>query len=202
MGIDMGDDPAAFFSKHLDMPARLLFISGTGRREIPGVAFIPKQLTSLSIHTGENMQPQRIRFADAAPFLVTSSASEEEARSRLPPACWEEDVIIRFRPNINIDAGPDSRAFEEDGWRELAVFEGSAEGGRGGHKATIRCIFKTPRCLSLNVDLKTGKMAPRDQQLYGLLARDRRVNSAFPRTHCPSFFFGGGGRGHRHRYGH
>lgn len=66
-GLDMGDGPADFFSRHLGISSRLLFISGNGRREIPGVAYIPSQLTSLTVNAGDDSQPQRIRFADAAP---------------------------------------------------------------------------------------------------------------------------------------
>ncbi|KAJ2969366.1 hypothetical protein NQ176_g8701 [Zarea fungicola] len=180
-GIDMGDEPANFFGSHLGIPVRLLFIAGSGHREIPGAPFIPRHLMSLSIRPHETRQPQRIRFADAAPLLITSCKSEQEARSRLPSANQGEDVIILFRPNVHIDVDPDSQPFEEDNWKELLVYSQDAS----VEKAVIRCIFKTPRCVSLNVDLKTGRRAPRDQQMYGLLAPDRRVNNAFP--HKPVF---------------
>lgn len=176
-GVDMGDGPAAFFTKHLGISSRLLFISGNGRREIPGIAYIPKQLTSLTVHAGRDPQPQRIRFADAAPFLVTSTASEDEVKSRLPEDERDEDIILRLRPNIHIDVGKDIVPFDEDDWRELVVTSASDE----KQQATIRCVFTCPRCLSLNVDLGTGTRAPRERQLYGLLAKDRRVNTAFPR---------------------
>jgi uncharacterized protein len=175
-GVDMGDEAARFFTKHIGSPTRLLYISGSGKREIPGLAYVPNNLSSVTIRTGDRLEPQRIRFADAAPFLVTSSASEENVRLRLPQDGRSEDVLIRFRSNIHIDVGA-TRAFDEDDWREVTILseDGSTK------KAIIRCIFKTPRCLSLNVDLKTGTTAPRDRQLYGLIAKDRRVNSAFSR---------------------
>ncbi|KAH9884844.1 hypothetical protein F4778DRAFT_761910 [Xylariomycetidae sp. FL2044] len=180
-GIDVGDGSAKFFSQHLGMSVRLLYISGSGSREIPGIAYVPQLLSPLTVRAGENLQPQKIRFADAAPLLITSSASEEDARSRLPAASQDEDVIIRFRANLHVDVGPQTRPYDEDDWKELTIFssDGSVE------KATIQCIFRTPRCLSLNANLKTGTMAAREQQMYGLLARDRRVNSAFP--HKPVF---------------
>lgn len=177
VGVDMGDELAQFFTRHLGIPSRLLFISGKGRRDIPGIAYIPRHIASLTVNTGGDFQPQRIRFADAAPFLVTTTASEEEARSRLPVRRQREDVIIRFRSNIHIDVGPDGPPWQEDNWSELAVSSDDSE----DRKATIRCVFRTPRCLSLNVDLTTGTLADRENQLYGLLARDRRVNSVFPR---------------------
>jgi hypothetical protein len=176
-GVDMGDGPAEFFSKHLDIPTRLLYISGSGSREIPGAAYIPKHRLPLTIRAaGDHFQPQRIRFADAAPFLVTSTASEVDVRSRLPPENQQEDVLLRFRTNIHIDVGSVA-PFDEDNWRELTVF---AEDGTTP-KAIIRCVFKTPRCLSVNADIATGSGSPRSTQVYGLIARDRRVNKAYPR---------------------
>lgn len=176
-GVDMGDGPAEFFSKHLDIPTRLLFISGAGSREIPGAAYIPKHRLPLTIRAaGDHFQPQRVRFADAAPFLVTSTASEEDVRSRLQPEDRHEDVLIRFRTNIHVDV-ESAAAWDEDDWRELTVF---AEDGTTP-KAVVRCVFKTPRCLSVNADLKTGTTSPRHKQVYGLIARDRRVNKAYPR---------------------
>ncbi|KAH6610442.1 mfs general substrate transporter [Trichoderma cornu-damae] len=179
-GVDMGDGPAEFFSKHLDIPTRLLFISGSGSREIPGAAYIPKHRLPLTIRAaGDRFQPQRIRFADAAPFLVTSTSSEEDVRSRLPQADRQEDVLLRFRTNIHVDVGS-VVPFDEDNWRELTVY--SDDGATP--KAILRCVFKTPRCLSVNVDVKTGTGSPRSRQVYGLIARDRRVNKAYPLVLC------------------
>ena len=178
-GIDMGDDVAAFFGGHLGLNVRMLFIGGSGRREIPGAAFISTQASALPFRSRGAAPAQGIRFADAAPFLVTSSASEDDARSRLPPHSRSEDVIIRFRPNIHIAVDNGTRPFDEDDWKELAVFSNDED----TRKATIHCIFRTARCLSLNADLKTGGAACRNEQLYGLLARDRRVNTVFPRKH-------------------
>ncbi|KAL7946315.1 major facilitator superfamily domain-containing protein [Trichoderma barbatum] len=175
--VDMGDGPAEFFSKHLDIPTRLLFISGSGSREIPGAAYIPKHRLPLTIKAaGDHFQPQRIRFADAAPFLVSSTASEENVRSRLPQIDQQEDVLLRFRPNIHVDVGS-ATAWDEDYWRELTVF---SKDNKTTPKAIIRCVFKTPRCLSVNADIKTGTISPRSRQVYGLIARDRRVNKAYP----------------------
>ncbi|KAH8888025.1 hypothetical protein GQ53DRAFT_795930 [Thozetella sp. PMI_491] len=181
LGVDMGDGAASFFSSHLGFPARLLFMGGSGRREIPGAAYVPRQLNALSLALQQGMQPQRIRFADAAPLLVTSTASEQEARSRLPEAHRGEDVIRRLRPNIHIDVKTLAPAFDEDDWATLLV---QPQDGTSP-QVTIKCIFRCVRCLSLNADPETGLMIPRDRQLYGLLAKDRRVNEKFP--HKPVF---------------
>lgn len=181
-GIDMGGRAAEYFSKHMDMPLRLLYIGGNGQREIPGAAYVPKQFRALSISVNDKLQPQRIRFADAAPLLITSTASEEDARGRLPPSARGEDVIIRFRPNIHVDVGEDHAAYDEDHWNMLTVRPQIDR----AQAVSIRCLFRTVRCLSLNADLAKGTMISTNRQFYGLLAKDRRgVNEKFP--HRPVF---------------
>jgi uncharacterized protein len=180
IGVDVGDDVSQFFSTHLSSNVRLLYIGGTGRREIPGAAYVGKGTDALTLAFEEGLRPQRIRFADAAPLLVTSTASEENARMRLPPEHRKEDVIQRLRPNIHIDVHKTLPAYDEDRWSTLVV-----AADNGAHPVTIKCIFNCVRCLSLNADPDTGNMIPRTRQLYGLLASDRRVNPRFP--HKPVF---------------
>lgn len=179
-GIDMGEEAASYFSFHLGITARLLYIGGNGQREIPGAVFT-KQYRSLSISVNDKMAPQRIRFADAAPLLITSTASEEDARQRLPPSARSEDLIKRFRPNIHVDVADELPAYDEDHWNMLAIRSSIDH----EQEVSVRCLFRTVRCLSLNVDLKKGGMIRPNQQLYGLLAKDRRVNSSAP--HKPVF---------------
>ncbi|KAI8668595.1 hypothetical protein NCS57_00671200 [Fusarium keratoplasticum] len=108
----MGEVPASFFSHHLGQRVRLLFIGGDGSRAVPG---------SDNLQYGVAQPGQRVRFADAAPFLLTSSSSEGEARSRLPPNFQAEDIILRLRPNIHIAVNQDTSPFDEDMWQELTV---------------------------------------------------------------------------------
>ena len=115
-GIDMGDEISRYFSYHLDQPTRLLYIGGNGQREIPGAVFVPKHYGAISFSANEKLQPQRLRFADAAPILITSTASEEDARRRLPLAARGEDLIVRFRPNIHVDVGMEQSPYDEDSW--------------------------------------------------------------------------------------
>ena len=181
IGADMGEEASSFFSHHLKQDMRLLYIHGSGRREIPGSAYIPKQLNSLSLALNEGLQPQRIRFADAAPLLVTTTASEEELRLRLQVQHRGEDIIKRLRPNLHIDVGDVLQPFDEDTWSTLLVHTGT----EGAQTVLIKCIFRCVRCLSLNADPDTGQYIQRSRQLYGLLAPDRRVNEAF--KHKPVF---------------
>lgn len=177
-GVDMGDSAADFLTDHMGTPARLIYIAGSGRRDIPGAAYEPNRRDSMSLaFDGAPMQPQRIRFADAAPLLISSSASEEDTRQRLPPQHRNEDIIIRFRSNIHFKSDPDTPPFDEDSWKLLRILPNTQR----AQAITVKCIFKCVRCLSLNVDFEKGGMVPTRRQVYGLLARDRRVNEAFPR---------------------
>lgn len=177
IGIDMGDEVSKYFTRHIGQPIRLLYIGGNGQREIPGAVFIPKSYRALSISVNEKMQPQRIRFADTAPLLITTTASEEDARRRLPPIARSEDVIVRFRPNIHVDVGREQEPYQEDGWDMLSIRSAS----NPAQEVSVRCLFKAVRCLSLNADLSKGIMSATPQQLYGLLMKDRRVNEKYPR---------------------
>jgi uncharacterized protein YcbX len=177
-GIDMGQHVSDFFSFHLGKTVRLLYIGGNGQREIPGAVFMPKhKYRALSIAVNDKLQPQRVRFADAAPLLITSSASEEDARQRLPPSARGEDVIVRFRPNIHVDVGDEVAPYDEDRW-DLLTIRSKIDRAQ---EVSVRCLFRTVRCLSLNADLAKGSMIATNRQLYGLLAKDRRVNELFPR---------------------
>ncbi|EMC97335.1 hypothetical protein BAUCODRAFT_448661 [Baudoinia panamericana UAMH 10762] len=180
-GIDMGDAVANYFSYHLNMPTRLLYIGGKGQREIPGLAYAPKHYRALSISVNDTLQPQRIRFADAAPLLITSTASENDARARLPRTAQDEDVIVRFRPNIHVDVGNEAGPYDEDSWGMLIIHSQTDP----DQEVSVRCLFRTVRCLSLNADLTKGGMIATNRQLYGLLAKDRRTNEQFP--HKPVF---------------
>lgn len=175
-GLDVGQDAADFFSKHLECDVRLVFIGGLGFRDIPGAAYIPNQHRSLLLALEEGMRPQKIKFADAAPLLLTSTTSEEDCRQRLQEEDRDEDLIIRFRTNIHIDV-VNLPAWDEDTWLQLKLRSQS----KGTSEITLRCIFQCVRCLSINADMGTGDMVTRERQLYGLLAPDRRVNEKFPR---------------------
>ena len=177
LGIDMGEASARFFSFHLKQPLLLLYIGGNGQREVPGAVLLRQKHLSVSVSANEQLNPQRLRFADAAPLLITSTASEEDARRRLPPSARSEDLIVRFRPNIHVDVEDEQEPYDEDWWNMLTIRSKVDP----AQEISVRCLFRTVRCLSLNVDLAQGRMITTNRQLYGLLAKDRRVNKLFPR---------------------
>lgn len=176
IGIDMGEQSAAFFTQHLGFDVRLVFIGGNGRREIPGLRFARNWFEAQGLDA--SYSSQQIKFADASPLLVTSTASEKATLERLPLAGRDEDILLRLRPNIHINVFDQLPAFDEDHWRTLKIRSHL----NAGSEATIKCVYPCVRCLSINADTNNGNMSPRNRQLYGLLALDRRVNETFPST--------------------
>jgi hypothetical protein len=224
-GVDMGDDVAAWFSKHLEQKARLLYIGGggTGMRDIVAPQLIPRKSKPrtglLSWFTGaesdqDELHPQKIQFADAAPLLVTTVASEADAKSRVPAAAdaeegGDDDVIIRFRSNIHIENTVPTRTttghplsddetqsqlraapYAEDQWKTLHIVgpatTSANAAGEELEEVPLRLdlVFNTVRCQSLNVDFRTGGLVPPERQLFKLLAKDRRINPMFPYKPC------------------
>lgn len=78
--------------------------------------------------------PQRVGFADAFPFLLTSMASLEDLNSRLEHAIG----MSRFRPNIVIDG---VHAFEEDQWQEIRIGD-----------VVFKCVKPCSRCVMTTID--------------------------------------------------
>ncbi|EXJ64684.1 hypothetical protein A1O7_01022 [Cladophialophora yegresii CBS 114405] len=216
-GLDLGDDIAAWFSKHLEQKARLLYIGGggddgAGTREIVAPQLIPRKprqqtgiLSWLRATEGDQdeLHTHKIQFADAAPLLITTVSSEEDAKSRIPidadagegDEASDDDVITRFRSNIHIDnAGQhisddekemhsQSAPYAEEQWKTLHIMDIACE---ENPTVPIRLdlVFSTVRCQSLNVDFRTGGLVTPERQLFKLLAKDRRVNPSFPYRPC------------------
>jgi uncharacterized protein YcbX len=99
-GIDCGDEAAAWCTRFLDTPLRLVRFDE--RRE---------RVCSPEWTQGTRAVTQ---FSDGYPILVISRASLAELNSRLPT----ELPMARFRPNVVID---DVGAYDEDRIHELAT---------------------------------------------------------------------------------
>ena len=172
----MGTEAAEYFSRHLNQPARLLYIGENGSRDIAAKAFIPRLPQLFSFVRGEAFHPQRIRFMDGAPILVTTTASEEDAVERLPKDARDEDVVTRFRSNIHVNTKGLAGAYDEDEWTEVVI--------EGDEQVKLNLVFSTPRCRSLNVDFETGGVVASERQSCKLLLRDRKVNPMLKEKPC------------------
>jgi uncharacterized protein YcbX len=87
-----GAEAAAWLSRYLEQPCELVYMPDASMRPAG---------------TG------RVGFADAYPFLLTSTASLADLARR-----GADVPMIRFRPNLVIEGAP---AFAEDGWRRIRI---------------------------------------------------------------------------------
>jgi uncharacterized protein len=186
---DMGSAASDFFTTHLPhfkQTVRLVYIGNHARAIEKG--FIPKRAGLLSSLLGPTLHPQQsVQFHDGAPVLITTTASEKDANSRLPPNFAEgDDTIMRFRPNIHVSTPNDTPAYDEDRWKKVTIHPSTTNSNPTPKPITLDLVFNTPRCQSLNVDFETGNyLEPSSgHQLYKLLTKDRRVNAMFPHKPC------------------
>ncbi|KAL3417487.1 MOSC domain-containing protein [Phlyctema vagabunda] len=112
----------------------------------------------------QTVRPAYIAFSDCAPLLIASESSLTDVHPRVTDG--PEISMEKFRPNIVVDG---EGKWDEDFWGELKF---------GDAKLPIRLTANCARCVSLNVDLETGKAASGDAgQVLKKLMKDRRVDA-------------------------
>ncbi|GAA5853819.1 hypothetical protein JCM9279_001676 [Rhodotorula babjevae] len=154
LAYDLGDDAAAFFTRHSDgKETRLMFLD-------EGASANRKVLGSIALGADES-----IAFQDCASYMIASSSSLA-AFSR---ALGRDMPIEPLRPNIVVGpAKPGGlKPWVEDYWKELQVQ------GKTTFRITSNCV----RCISLNIDYSTGKRLEGTGLPLQALAKDRRVDS-------------------------
>ncbi|KAG7290179.1 hypothetical protein NEMBOFW57_000177 [Staphylotrichum longicolle] len=178
----MGDSYDAWFTQRFGVPTILVYL-GDGRRAVLGKTLVPKSaqepqqkgwITSWTSYItgsqGSDGAPW-ISFSDVAPLMVTSESSLQDVRERLLNGFPVE--MYKFRPNIVVD-GQGEDAWAEDFWAELQI---GNEDGDGVQKSTFQVTGNCVRCVSLNVDYKTGRPADgEDGSVLKRLMKDRRVD--------------------------
>lgn len=118
---DCGEEPAAWLEDVLEVACRLVRIGPAFHRPV----------------RPDRARPgDRVSFADAYPFLVTSEASLEDLNRRLRAAGAAAVPMTRFRPNLVLE-GCDPYA--EDTWHHIRI--GSLVFRAGGPCA--RCVITT-----------------------------------------------------------
>ncbi|KAK8042731.1 hypothetical protein PG994_013214 [Apiospora phragmitis] len=132
-----------------------------------------------------------LTFNEAAPYLIASQASLRNVSSRLPPG--ETADMMRFRPNIVVD-GDEVTCWDEDYWGELVVSPSSCDGSGGAgderskqanddigdrnRKCRLVLTANCGRCISVNIDYETGRMAEGEAgMVLKKLMCDRRVDA-------------------------
>lgn len=183
-GFDMGEEYGMWFSARFGFKVVLAFWGGNARAvlgNLPGrptkqgprrknaitkwLGWVPVMGPALALSRDDD-DDERIAFSDVAPYLVISETSVADVSARLPDGVDMD--LTKFRANMVLSGAP--TPFAEDYWGELAV-----GGGAGG--ARIILTGNCGRCLSLNVDYRTGAHGTgRQEQVLRLLQRDRRVD--------------------------
>ncbi len=124
---DGGDEAAAWLTRVLAVRCRLVRIGPQFHRPVPKDAARAGDLVS---------------FADAAPLLVTTTASLDELNRRIRATGGEPVPMDRFRPNLVIEGS--GEPFAEEAWPALRI------GGLSFRTAgpSVRCVVTTMDQLS------------------------------------------------------
>mgnify|MGYP005851617229 CR=1 FL=1 len=151
---DQGEAVAQWLQRALalEAPVRLLRQSPQHRRPLD-----PDYATAAN---------QPVSFADAFPFLITTTASLADLNRRLQAAYPGQDVTVpmnRFRPNIVIAS---EQPFAEDAWQTVQI-------GRVCFDTVKPCA----RCIVTTTDQRSGDRSPLGEPLH-TLAQFRRVPKA------------------------
>jgi len=141
---DCGDEVAEWLSQVLAVPCRLVRIGDRFQRPVPKEAAQAGDLVS---------------FADAAPILVTTTASLDELNRRIIAKGGESVPMNRFRPNLVIE-GP-LEPFAEENWPVLQI---------GPQR--LRSAGPSVRCIMTTTDQQSGQ---RGVEPLRTLATFRRV---------------------------
>ena len=142
-------EAAAWFSKVIGRPARLVYLDDPTRRH-PNPRFArPSDYVS---------------FADGYPLLLATTGSLAQLNDWIaagPRADEGPLPMMRFRPNVVIDG---SAPFAEDGWRRLRIGD-----------AIFRAVKGCDRCVMTTTDPDTAR---RGKEPITTLARHRKWDGA------------------------
>jgi uncharacterized protein len=142
---DCGEGPAAWLSRALAAPCRLVRIGPAFSRQVLKAAARPGDL---------------VGFADSCPFLVASEASLGELNRRIGEAGGGGVPMGRFRPNLVVaGCGP----FEEDTWKRIRIGE-----------VVFRSAGPSTRCVITVTDQLTGARGVEPLRTLAAFRRDPR----------------------------
>eukprot|EP00300_Choanocystis_sp_HF-7_P043243 c983_g1_i1.p1 GENE.c983_g1_i1~~c983_g1_i1.p1 ORF type:complete len:364 (+),score=86.44 c983_g1_i1:33-1094(+) len=142
--LDTGVETSAWLTKFLGAPVRLLESRPNNQHSRP----IRHKAGKLADLNGDETDKIQVSFADAFPFLLTTTKSLQDLNNRIAAASEDptnanQVTMLQFRPNIVVN---NSRPFEEDSWFSIVI------GAAGTFKAVKPCT----RCVVPCVDPATG----------------------------------------------
>jgi uncharacterized protein len=137
--VDEGDSVAAWFSKFLDYPVRLVRIAENFVRPVDA---------------RYARSPAQVGFADGYPLLFASTSSLNQLNTRLSERGKSTVPMERFRPNLVIEGAEE---FAEDEWRQIVVGD-----------VPFDLVKRCARCVTTAVDQETGTSPDREEPLATL----------------------------------
>ena len=174
---DMGEPFNKWFGDCFGYPVLLAYLGGHKRPVLfpmyaskpqPTASWLASIVSAGYLGRGQSDPSEQITFADVAPYLVVSETSLHEVSALLPAG--EDMDVTKFRPNIVLAGAP--AAWDEDYWAELAI------GGPQGLPVTLATPHNCMRCLSVNVDYKTGRPGTgKAGQVLKMLQKGRRIDT-------------------------
>jgi uncharacterized protein YcbX len=109
-----------------------------------------------------NLSGEQITFADCAPYLIVSKTSLDDVSSLLPDG--EDMDVTKFRPNFVVQGA--EQPWEEDFWGKITI-----------NNAEFTMAHNCGRCVSINVDYKTGQPGSGPSgEILKKLQKNRRVD--------------------------
>lgn len=160
--LDEGPVPAAWFSRYLQKPVRLVRFRSATEVWPTDPAYAPPGF--------------HISFTDGYPFMVATAASLRALNDALLPGGTPPLPIDRFRPNLVLD-GAGLRAFEEDLWHTFRV---------GG--CTFQGVKPRARCKITTTDQRTAEVGREPLQVLRTFRAGQILAPAKPEMRNEVFF--------------
>lgn len=135
VGVDQGDEIAAWLSAFMGQPVRLARMAEDHTRQVDQTYARPEDQTG---------------FSDGFPILLVSEESLVELNRRLTVQGEAALPMDRFRPNIVVAGG--GVANEEDTWGDIRI---GGDGGSGG--MTLHGVKLCGRCAITTTDQQTAE---------------------------------------------
>ncbi|GIL63004.1 hypothetical protein Vafri_17162 [Volvox africanus] len=200
IGMDEGADAAAWFSRYLGIPSRLvryLGSSGANVETAAAAAGLPQQQQQAGVVCGggedgslectRTTDPEfavnyETRFTDGYPVLLANQAALADLNSKLV----EPLPMNRFRPNIEV-AGADPWA--EDGWRVIAVTCFA-----DGRTLPLTLVKPCSRCKVTTINQATAKIGDEPLETLGTISTGQLHSSQLAHWKIAALRVGQGAR--------
>ena len=181
---DMGKVINSWFSQILDFEVVLVYLGSNRRPALGNLApYSPSRKPQAWLSSVKSYMPSlpapdqddkpQLSFADCAAYLIVTEESLRNVSSRLPDGL--EMDVTKFRPNIVVSGA--SEAWDEDYWGGISIKNSEQNLNSEPQETEIVLTQNCARCMSLNVDYKTGKFSTGEEgTVLKRLMKDRRVD--------------------------